>query len=435
MNNKLSNLFAAKKCTRFLTLSLLGLSLQANAQYKKINVLFLGNSFTSVNNLPDVLTQAAKSVGDTVIADANVPGGYTLEDHSMDATSTGKIAVGNWNYVVLQEQSQKPAFPDAQVAVEVYPFARQLDSLVHLNNKCGRSVFYETWGYKDGDPSNCPTFPPICTYVGMDSLLALRYNLMAKDNKALLAPVGAVFKELRLSYPTINLYSVDGMHPSEAGTYAAAITFYTILFGKNPMAITYDFVLPAPDADIIRQVVMNKVYNFLPTYYVGKYNPKAAFTNAIMGASVSFNASTSTNAANYTWDFADGGASTSMNPVHAYAASGTYNVRLIVDNCLLRDTTYKAVTVIGTGGIQEMNSLSSVVIVPNPTSTAFRLQNTQAWSDVQLSLTNLFGQTVQQFQHYTGQTVSIETLPKGVYLLQLQDASTGITSVQKLIKE
>lgn len=434
MNNKLSNLFAAKKCTQLLTLSLLGLSLQANAQYKKINVLFLGNSFTAVNNLPDVLTQAAKSVGDTVIADANVPGGYTLEDHTINATSTGKIALGSWNYVVLQEQSQKPAFPDAQVAVEVYPFARQLDSLVHLNNKCGRSIFYETWGYKDGDPSNCPTFPPICTYEGMDSLLALRYNQMAKDNKALLAPVGAVFKELRLTYPTINLYSVDGMHPSEAGTYAAAITFYTILFGKNPMAITYDFVLPATDADIIRQVVMNKVYNFLPTYYVGKYNPKAAFTNSITGSSVSFNASTSTNAVNYTWNFADGGSSTSMNPVHSYAASGTYNVRLIVDNCLLRDTTYRAINVTGTG-IQEMNSLSSVVIVPNPTSTAFRLQNMQALSDVQLTLTNLFGQTVLQFQHYTGQTVSIETLPKGVYLLQLQDATSGSTSVQKLIKE
>lgn len=422
------------KAVKLLPVLLLTASIQANAQYKKISVLFLGNSFTAVNNLPDVLTQAAKSVGDTVIADANTPGGYTLEDHTLSGTSTGKIALGNWNYVVLQEQSQKPAFPDAQVAVEVYPFARQLDSLVHLSNKCGRSVFYETWGYKDGDPTNCPTFPPICTYIGMDSLLTLRYNQMAKDNKALLAPVGEVFKELRLKYPTINLYSVDGMHPSEAGTYAAAITFYTILFAKNPMSITYNFVLPSPDADIIRQVVMNKVYNFLPNYYVGKYYPKAAFTNSISGSSVNFNASTSSNAVNYTWDFADGGSSTSMNPIHSYAVSGTYNVRLIVDNCLLRDTTYKSVTVTGTG-IQEMNSLSSVVIVPNPSSTTFRFHNSQAWADVQLTMTNLLGQTVLQLQHYTGQSVSIETLPKGVYLLQLQDVTSGTTSVQKLIKE
>lgn len=434
MNNKLSNLFVAKKCSQFLTLILLGLSLHANAQYKKINVLFLGNSFTAVNNLPDVLTQAAKSVGDTVIADANVPGGYTLEDHTLSATSTGKIALGNWNYVVLQEQSQKPAFPDAQVAVEVYPFAHQLDSLVHLNNKCGRSVFYETWGYKDGDPSNCSTFPPICTYIGMDSLLTLRYNQMAKDNRALLAPVGEVFKELRLKYPTINLYSVDGMHPSEAGTYAAAITFYTILFGKNPMAITYDFVLPAPDADIIRQVVMNKVYNFLTTYYVGKYYPKADFTSSVTGASVNLNATTSSNAVNYSWDFGDGGTSTAINPVHSYALSGTYKVRLIVDNCLLKDTTFKYVIVSGTG-IQEANLLSSIVIAPNPTRNAFSLQSNQAFGVLNLSLTNLLGQVLIQFVHYNGQLISIETLPKGVYLLQLQDAISGAMSVQRLIKE
>jgi hypothetical protein len=435
MNKYFYPSISAPKCTKLLSLLLLTATLQANAQFKKINVLFLGNSFTAVNNLPDVLTQAAKSVGDTVIADANVPGGYTLEDHTLSATSTGKIALGNWNYVVLQEQSQKPAFPDAQVAVEVYPFAHQLDSLVHLNNKCGRSVFYETWGYKEGDPSNCPTFPPICTYVGMDSLLTLRYNQMAKDNKALLAPVGEVFKELRLKYPTINLYDIDGKHPSEAGTYAAAVTFYTILFGKNPMAISYDFVLPAPDAVIIRQVVMNKVYNLLPTYYVGKYNPKAVFTNSITGSSVSFNASTSTNAVNYSWDFADGGSSTTMNPVHSYTASGTYNVRLIVDNCLLRDTTYRAINVTGTG-IQEMNSLSSVVIAPNPTSTSFHLQsNNQALGNLHLTLCNLLGQAIMQVSHYEGQLISIEALPKGVYLLHLQDAVSGATHVQRLIKE
>jgi len=95
-----------------------------------------------------------------------------------------------------------------------------------------KSVFFQTWGYKNGDAGNCPVFPPICTYKGMDSLLELRYQKMALDNKALLSPVGLVFREIRTALPSINLYELDESHPSMHGSYAAAVTFYTILSGK-----------------------------------------------------------------------------------------------------------------------------------------------------------------------------------------------------------
>ena len=109
-------------------------------------VLFLGNSYTSVNNLPQIVADVAASLGDTLIFDSNSPGGYTFQGHSTDATSLAKIALGNWDYVILQEQSQRPSFPISQVETDVFPYAHILDSIINAENQCAETVFFMTWG-------------------------------------------------------------------------------------------------------------------------------------------------------------------------------------------------------------------------------------------------------------------------------------------------
>ncbi len=120
----------------------------ANGQSITKRVLFLGNSYTQVNNLPQMVADAAISAGDTLLFDSNTPGGYTLQGHSTNAISLAKIAAGNWDYVVLQEQSQLPSFPIDQVETEVFPYAHLLDSIINAENPCGETVFYMTWGRK-----------------------------------------------------------------------------------------------------------------------------------------------------------------------------------------------------------------------------------------------------------------------------------------------
>ena len=70
-----------------------------------------------------------------------------------------------------------------------------------------------------------------------------------------------------------------------------------------------------------------------PTFQPGPV-PVASFTAqaAAPGAGATFNASTSTNAAVYDWDFGDGTALANggTNPTHAYAAAGKYTVTLSV---------------------------------------------------------------------------------------------------------
>ena len=115
-------------------------SISAFAQKK---ILFLGNSYTAVNNLPNLLYQMALADGETIIFDSYTPGGYTLQQHSNDVTALAKINSQAWDVVVLQEQSQLPSFPPFQVITDVLPFAKKLDSLIHVNNPCTQTVFYE----------------------------------------------------------------------------------------------------------------------------------------------------------------------------------------------------------------------------------------------------------------------------------------------------
>ena len=162
--------------------------LAVQAQPKRI--LWIGNSYTTVNNLPLLFHDLALSAGDTVIYDSNAPGGYTFQQHAVNATTIQKIYSQPWDYVVLQAQSQEPSFPPAQVDSETYPYAHILDSLIRDNDSCSETIFYMTWGKKYGDQMNCSGYPVLCTFDGVQSRLTDSYLQMANDNHALVAPVG-----------------------------------------------------------------------------------------------------------------------------------------------------------------------------------------------------------------------------------------------------
>lgn len=306
-----------------------------------LRVLFLGNSYTASNNLPSLVAQMAQSGGDNIQTEDNLPGGYTFELHAGDPTSLQKIAQGNWDYVVMQGQSQRPAFPESQVQSYVYPYARKLDSLIKASNPCGRTMFFRTWGRKNGDASNCQYFAPLCTYEGMDSMLALRYRQMANDNGALLCPAGALWKAIRKDRPSLELYEPDESHPSAAGSYVAACAFYTMLLGKNPDSVSYNYVLPDTLAAYIRHMAKQVVYDSLShwNYYTGL--PVAAGGFIQNNRHVQFYDS-SQNATAILWDFGGGGTSHLPDPTVDFDPAGPNQVRvmLVASWCNYTDTTY-----------------------------------------------------------------------------------------------
>ena len=157
-------------------------------QAQSCHVLFIGNSYTYVNNLPDLVSQMYAESGDSFDYTMSAPGGCTFQQHC--SVSLPYIQQGGWDYVVLQEQSQLPSFPESQFMQESYPYAQELCSLIRQYSPDAKIVFYMTWGRENGDPQNGQYFPPLNTYEGMDSLLYLRYMKMAQDNQACVSPSG-----------------------------------------------------------------------------------------------------------------------------------------------------------------------------------------------------------------------------------------------------
>jgi hypothetical protein len=162
-----------------------------------------------------------------------------------------------------------------------------------------------TWGRKNGDAGNCAVWPPVCTYDGMDSLLNLRYRMMADSNDALVSPVGATWKYIRDSYPGIELYSPDESHPSLAGSYAAACCFYTVMFRKSPNLITTNSGLDSTSAAHIRMSVEQVVYDSLSKWNVGEYDVKADFDISIQNPPTYFFRNLSTNEDTVFWIIED----------------------------------------------------------------------------------------------------------------------------------
>jgi hypothetical protein len=389
-------------------------------------VLFLGNSYTNVNNLPQMLADVASSVGDVVTFDSNTPGGYTLQGHSTNASSLSKIAIGNWDYVVLQEQSQLPSFSNTQVANSVFPYAHYLDSLINAQNPCAETAFYMTWGRKNGDASNCTSWPPVCTYAGMDSLLSLRYRMMADSNNAIVSPVGAVWKYIRQNFPAIELYQADESHPSVEGTYAAACCFYAALFKKDPTLISFNSSLNATDAANIRAAAKTIVFDNFMLWNIGAYEPTPNFTYVNTGnLEVTFT-NTSSNAINYSWNFGDGNFSTAINPTHTYASSGTYTVELVVSKCgvLTADTLIQNITINPIGINNIINNLSSVSIYPNPANNFITLQASTKLIGSTYSIYDSNGKAVLIGNITETHTrIDVSKLAKGLYVIKLGNAT------------
>ena len=271
---------------------MLGLFLVIIAHSNKIlaqtkRVLFVGNSYIYTNGLPQMLSNLALSNNDTVSYDSSMPGGYTFESHTTNAVTLNKIAIGNWDFVVLQEQSQRPAFSPAQVAAEVYPYAQILNDAIEAANPCTQTVFYMTWGRQNGDAANCPFYPPICTYAGMQQRLRESYLEMANDNHCWVAPAGAAWQLVRTQHPDIQLYSSDGSHPSVAGTYLVACVFYSTLFQESPLGLSYIATLPAADAAVLQQAAAQTVLDSLSTWRLD--TPASFNANPISGALQSCN--------------------------------------------------------------------------------------------------------------------------------------------------
>jgi len=399
---------------------------------KKIKVLFIGNSYTAVNNLPQLVHDIALANGDTLVFDSYSPGGYTFNGHYNDPQAKSKIAAGGWRYVVLQAQSQEPSFSPQQVAAQTLPYAVKLDSIVKHHNPCATTVYYETWGRKNGDASNCPIYPPVCTYSGMQNRLRASYKLFADSVKGIVAPAGEAFRLCIAQNPTLNLYMADESHPSLEGSYLTAAVFYEVLFGKSVVSNTFLPNVSPVSAMLMRQVAHTIVNDSLSTWNIGLHSPMAQFSVSAQGGGLwQFTPTSPGN--NHLWYYGNGVNSAGPVGAYTYTAAGTYTVSHVHLVGCSRDslTSVITVTVPVTTSLTHGRTEAALNVAPNPFINYLQVQlhEGQKAGEVQIKLYAVTGELVLKSDQAL---LNTSALPAGVYFAELRQGNSRV--VTRLIK-
>lgn len=403
---------------------------QCNIIAQTTRVLFIGNSYTQVNNLPNLFSTIASSTGDDVFVDSNTPGGCTFQLHCSNQSAT-MIQQGGWDFIVLQEQSQLPAFPLSQVQSSCFPYATQLNQMIETFNPCAETVFYMTWGRKYGDQDNAQFFPPIGTYEGMDSLLFERYMQMTQDNNAIVSPVGRVWRYLRTNSPNIELYSSDNSHPSLAGSYAAACAMYVAILRKDPTSITNYCGLDQNTAQIIQNAAKIVVFNNQSTWFIGEraLNADFLYTNLNGFQNTSLNTNSTTH---YIWSFGNGDSSLEENPAYVYDINGNYTVTLqAIDDCGQESTITKNIEVL-LNKIDQFDA-TKIKLFPNPATNYVHLDLSKMKDQqVIISILDIFGKTVRTlYCEEKSPIIDLSFLNSGLYFLKVEQRNLNI--ILKLI--
>ena len=87
---------------------------------KELNVLFIGNSYTYVNDVPKMVQNLAHAAGHTLTYDQHTEGGWTLDKHWHSDITLNKIRQGGWDIVVIQGHSQETSEKQADICSNRY---------------------------------------------------------------------------------------------------------------------------------------------------------------------------------------------------------------------------------------------------------------------------------------------------------------------------
>lgn len=195
-------------------------------------VLFVGNSYTFYNNLPETFEKLMIAGGHEIMVEQSTFGGWSLKNHALSPETTEKIANTNWDYVILQEKSVV-----TNPEISMYPAVRELNA--QIEDIGAETILFMTWGHRDGLES--AGYPD---YDSMQSQIKENYQTIADELSLIIAPVGLAWQNALTENPDLQLWDADGSHPSKEGTYLAAHVFYAVLKHKNPDEFDYLAELP-----------------------------------------------------------------------------------------------------------------------------------------------------------------------------------------------
>lgn len=154
------------------------------------------------------------------------------------------VSAEDWDVVVMQGHSLGPISEDT-----AEPFKNAARKFARIAREQGtRPVFFMTWAYT-GKPE-------------MTAELDAAYSDIGRELEAEVVPVGLAFARVTEERPNIDVRVADARHPSLAGTYLAACTFFAALYDQSPEGLDYDAGLGAETASYLQRVAWETVQTY-----------------------------------------------------------------------------------------------------------------------------------------------------------------------------
>lgn len=186
-------------------------------------VLIIGNSYTFYNKLPDALETLSRKTAYPLEVDSYTAGAMSLHGFltmPQHAKARQLLESGKYDWVILQDQSQTPAYkPDETLsAVQRWAdIAKQHDTRVML---------FLTWAHASRQGNR---YQPM---QDMQERTSTTYCRAALASRARVAPVGEAWAAWYRRNPDMPLHGKDCSHPNAMGTYLAACVLHAAITGK-----------------------------------------------------------------------------------------------------------------------------------------------------------------------------------------------------------
>jgi hypothetical protein len=177
---------------------------------KTVYILFIGNSLTSTNDLPDLVKKSAKIKGLKVVTKLIAYPNYAIVDHWNDGRVQELIASKRFDYVIIQ-QGPSSQNDGRKMLIEN---GKDYSSLCELND--AKLCYFMVW-------------PSLVNYHTFDRVIK-NHKDAAAINNAIILPVGEIWKNYIDSSNNYEYYSSDGFHPSLEGSQIAAQVIVEYLF-------------------------------------------------------------------------------------------------------------------------------------------------------------------------------------------------------------
>ncbi|MFL5381494.1 MAG: hypothetical protein ACJ8GN_03115 [Longimicrobiaceae bacterium] len=177
-------------------------------------VLFIGNSLTYANDLPEMVRALALASGETLRIGMVANPDWSLEDHWNGGGARSAIR-GEWNVVVLQQGPS--SLPESRALLIEY--ARRFAGEIRAAGAA--PALYAVW--------------PSHARFGDFDRARESYRLAAQEVDGMLLPAGEAWRAAWRADPDLPLYAADGLHPSVTGTYATALVIYARILDRSPV--------------------------------------------------------------------------------------------------------------------------------------------------------------------------------------------------------